>query len=60
MNYRKLLAIATASMALSACSVGAGYNPNRDPSPPTGERPVNPYSNGGFSDPGPNYPPTGK
>ncbi len=51
------------ALALLAGCAAVDSNGNRRTSTqsqtPTSDPPVNPYSNGGFSDPGPNYPPTG-
>ncbi len=47
----RLLTLLAAAMVLAGCALGEGGPPHPGA--------VNPYSSGGFSDPGPNYPDTG-
>lgn len=50
----RLLALIAATMLVAGCAGG-----NHEPGPPHPGA-VNPYSNGGFHDAGPNYPNTGR
>jgi hypothetical protein len=47
----RLLTLLATAMLLAGCAPGEGGPPHPGA--------VNPYSSGGFSDPGPNYPDTG-
>jgi hypothetical protein len=50
-----VVAVCLACSLLGACAADGRYD---NPGPPHPGA-VNPFSNGGFSDPGPEYPPTG-
>ncbi|MDM9558382.1 hypothetical protein [Bordetella petrii] len=52
---KPILALFTLAMALAGCAGGGGHQPG-----PPHPGAVNPYSNGGFHDAGPNYPDTGR
>ncbi|WP_185805446.1 hypothetical protein [Achromobacter denitrificans] len=49
---KHLITALAAALLLAGCAPGAGGPPHPGA--------VNPYSSGGFSDPGPNYPDTGR
>ncbi|WP_447578781.1 hypothetical protein [Achromobacter kerstersii] len=51
-TLKHLLALLATAVLLSGCAPGNGGPPHPGA--------VNPYSNGGFNDAGPNYPDTGR
>jgi uncharacterized lipoprotein YajG len=59
MKLRLLASLALAGAMLAGCASPQQRAENTDWSHPADPHAVNPYSTGGFSDPGPNYPPTG-
>lgn len=51
-STKRLLSLLAAALLLAGCASGPGGPPHPGA--------VNPYSSGGFSDAGPNYPDTGR
>lgn len=58
MNAKLVAALSLATLLLGGCARDHGNMDRQEPAQ-SSNPPVNPYSNGGFSDPGPNYPATG-